>query len=112
VADDFGVPPEKLRQWNHLRGNQLTQGRVILIHPVAMEAEAQPTSRTSPVAAKSRSSNYLKPPQRRVHKVKPGETLASIAADYKTTVGQLQRSNKLASATIHPGDLLVISEPR
>ena len=114
VADDFGVPPEKLRQWNHLRGNQLTQGRVILIHPVAMEAEARPASpsRTSPVAAKSRSSNYLKPPQRRVHKVKPGETLASIAADYKTTVGQLQRSNKLASATIHPGDLLVISEPR
>jgi peptidoglycan lytic transglycosylase D len=114
VADDFGIPPEKLRQWNHLHGNQLLPGRTLLIHPAAVEAEpaqaransGQPTT----MKAKSKPANHLSPAQRRVHKVKPGETLASIAAEYNTTVVQLQRRNKLASATIHPGDRLVVSE--
>ncbi len=36
VADDFGVPPEKLRRWNHLKGNELRRGRLLVIYkPVA-----------------------------------------------------------------------------
>jgi len=114
VADDFGVPAERLRQWNHLRGNQLHAGRILIIHRA--QAEPQPvrtqasSANRSTLPAKSRSSNGLRAPERRVHKVKPGETLSSIAADYNTTVAQLQRNNKLATATIHPGDTLIISE--
>jgi len=114
VADDFGVPPEKLRQWNHLHGNLLSAGKVLIIHRAL--AEAEPTravvgpARNTTVSAKSNSGNNLHALKRRVHRVKPGETLASIAADYNTTVAQLRRSNKLASVTIHPGDVLVIGE--
>lgn len=32
VADDFGVPPEKLRRWNRLKGNQLRRGRLLVIY--------------------------------------------------------------------------------
>jgi membrane-bound lytic murein transglycosylase D len=32
VADDFSVPADKLRQWNHLRGNDLRKGRTLLIY--------------------------------------------------------------------------------
>ena len=114
VADDFGIPPERLRQWNRLHGNQLLPGRILLIHPAAVDAEPARTranaGRPATMTAKSQPANHLNPDQRRVHKVKPGETLASIAAEYNTTVGQLQRRNKLASATIHPGDRLVVSE--
>jgi len=115
VADDFGVPAEKLRQWNHLHGNQLAPGRILLIHRVVSEPEPAEANRkesvhTSPMAAKLKPSNNLSSSDRRVHKVKAGETLASIAAEYKTTVGQLQRNNKLVSATIHPGDTLIISQ--
>ena len=112
VADDFGVPPERLRQWNHLHGNQLHPGRILFIHRAL--AETRPasvragSSNGGTAAAKSRASNGLSAPHR-VHKVQPGETLSSIAAEYNTTVAQLQRNNKLASATIHPGDTLVIS---
>ncbi|HVP50926.1 MAG TPA: LysM peptidoglycan-binding domain-containing protein [Terriglobales bacterium] len=111
VADDFSVPAEKLRQWNHLHGNQLRPGRVLVIHRALAEPQAA-SARTSSarhgtMAAKSYTSNGL---GRRVHKVKPGETLSSIAAEYNTTVAQLQRNNKLASATIHPGDTLIVSE--
>jgi membrane-bound lytic murein transglycosylase D len=36
VADDFSVPPDKLRGWNRLKGNQLRAGRYLVIYkPVA-----------------------------------------------------------------------------
>ena len=114
VADDFGVPAEKLRQWNHLRGNQLQRGRVLIIHRVLAEADVAQLQASSvhrrTATANPKSSKGLGSAQRRVHRVKPGETLSSIAADYNTTVAQLQRNNKLASATIHPGDTLIVSE--
>jgi membrane-bound lytic murein transglycosylase D len=116
VADDFGVPPERLRQWNHLHGNRLHPGRILIIHRAVVEpAPARPaeaSARRGTTAVKSNSNNNLTASRRRVHRVKPGETLSSIAAEYNTTVAQLQRSNKLASATIHPGDTLIISEAR
>jgi membrane-bound lytic murein transglycosylase D len=31
VADDFGVPAEKVRQWNHLKGNSLRAGRSLTV---------------------------------------------------------------------------------
>jgi len=37
VADDFGVPPERLRRWNRLTGDQLAHGRVLVIYrPLAL----------------------------------------------------------------------------
>jgi membrane-bound lytic murein transglycosylase D len=36
VADDFGVPVQTLRKWNHLRGTRLRPGHTLLIHrPIA-----------------------------------------------------------------------------
>lgn len=32
VADDFGVSPDRLRRWNHLTGEQLAHGRVLVIY--------------------------------------------------------------------------------
>lgn len=32
VADDFGVPPEKLRRWNRLKGNDLRRGKLLVIY--------------------------------------------------------------------------------
>ncbi len=43
VADDFGVPVDSLRRWNHLKGNSLTAGRVLVIHrPVAVVRDRSP----------------------------------------------------------------------
>ncbi|MDD3652855.1 MAG: LysM domain-containing protein [Desulfotomaculaceae bacterium] len=47
-----------------------------------------------------------------VHVVKPGETLASIAATYNTTVEALARINNLSNPSlIFPGQSLLISQP-
>ena len=60
VADDFGVPPERLRRWNRLKGNELRKGRSIVIYrPVAegsKEAAAPVHHRVRHKAAKSASS--------------------------------------------------------
>ncbi len=113
VADDFGVSAERLRQWNHLHGNRLPAGRVLLIHRMVAEPQAARTSGLPPrrLAAKSKQHGHLNK-HRQVHRVRPGETLYSIAAEYNTTAAQLRRQNKLASATIHPGDTLIIGEAR
>jgi membrane-bound lytic murein transglycosylase D len=116
IADDFGVSPEKLRRWNHIQGNVLRPGRILIIRPVSADSEPvrakEGGSHSRTTAAKSNSSRNLDASHRTVHTVKPGETLYSIAAEYKTTVGKLQRENKLASATIRPGDTLVVHEVR
>src|SRR6185437_397157 len=32
VADDFGVPADRLRRWNHLKGERLPSGRMLVIY--------------------------------------------------------------------------------
>ncbi len=62
VADDFGVPAEKVRQWNHLKGNALRSGRSLTIFkpsssgaPVKRTAEAVDRSHTRTRTAKSKT---------------------------------------------------------
>jgi len=47
VADDFGVPTEKIRQWNHLRGNALRAGRSLTIFKPVAAAGPEPVSEDS-----------------------------------------------------------------
>jgi LysM repeat protein len=46
--------------------------------------------------------------QQRVHKVRRGDTLSSIASQYNTTIAALKRDNGKATANLHPGQVLVI----
>jgi len=114
VADDFGVPAQRLRRWNHLQGNKLQAGRILRIYrPVAAERlAADPvTGVLAKSTSKSKSNNGkpLETSKRRVlHKVKPGETLSSIASSYNTTVSALRRDNTHLSSNLHPGDIVVI----
>ena len=117
VADDFGVPPEKVRKWNHLKGNTLHPGRTIAIYkPVSEDVAASQASsaKNRRTASKSTKSKKLQASAkgRRVHTVKPGETLSSIASRYNTTVAALKRDNPRLSARLHPGDTVIIAEGR
>ena len=118
VADDFGVPPEKLRKWNRLKGNTLRPGQVLAIYkPLSgdtVEHAPGASKGTSRTASKSSKSKQLQASAKggRVHTVKPGETLSSIASRYNTTVAALKRDNPRLSATLHPGDTVVIAASR
>ncbi|HXZ78514.1 MAG TPA: LysM peptidoglycan-binding domain-containing protein [Terriglobales bacterium] len=115
VADDFGVAVERLRRWNHLKSNHLQAGKTLRIYrPVGTRevAEARPKPNTN-----SKSSSKLQSASEHDavvvrHRVKAGETLASIASKYEVTVSDLRRSNAHLSNNIHPGDVLVVKIER
>jgi membrane-bound lytic murein transglycosylase D len=126
VADDYGVPADKIRRWNHIRGNSLTAGRSILIYkPLAdsgapemaksSNAKGTPksskghTSASSAATGKSSKKSTLEAEKRR-HTVKKGETLSSIAEHYGTTVEALKRDNRSMARNLKPGQVLVISK--
>jgi membrane-bound lytic murein transglycosylase D len=64
VADDFGVPAEKVRQWNRLKGNALRAGRSLTIFkPAAATARTAETgspshSRTTASSAKPQHATH------------------------------------------------------
>jgi membrane-bound lytic murein transglycosylase D len=113
VAENFALPVKMVRNWNRLKSNSLAGRKVLYLHlPVT------PTSGDTKVAS-SRSSKIHKNTASTKnsqsaavqHKVKPGETLYSIANTYNTTVAALQRSNR-NTATLHPGMILVVHDSR
>ncbi len=135
IADDFGVPAERLRKWNHLRGNSVKAGRVLRIYrPTGDTREEASTHRSirdrgkkttvagsrertsgdrekaSDDVDKSRRSSNLQAVSSKTvrHKVKRGETLTSIANSYNTSVAQLKKDNKLEADNVKAGQVLLI----
>ncbi len=122
IADDFQVPVDKLRKWNHLRGNTVAVGRTLTIHkPVAEGSGPQVASAgDDPVPAKSGKSKKGKATAKSTsksaaaketatyHKVKKGETLSGIAESYNTTVADLKKNNANVAANLRAGEVLVI----
>jgi LysM repeat protein len=113
VADDFDVPVEKLRKWNHLRGSALTPGRSLVIYkPVAGDATEvasdEGSGSKSKTASPTKKSAAKTSAEAKYHKVKKGETLSSIASSYNTTVAALRRDNGKMAANLRAGDVLVV----
>jgi len=72
VAEDFGVPPEKVRSWNRLKGNQLHFGKVLLIYKPVDSTDPSPsgakhhkkkstTKHVAKTASKSQPAKTRKP---------------------------------------------------
>jgi membrane-bound lytic murein transglycosylase D len=116
VADDFGVPPEKVRKWNHLKGNSLRAGRGLLIYKPVAGGRVEPDVVAKSGGAKKKAGKSSKTVAKassegkKTHTVKEGETLTSIASRYNTTVAALHKYNRRASENLHPGDVLVVKE--
>jgi membrane-bound lytic murein transglycosylase D len=113
IADDFEVPVDKLRKWNHLRGTTVAPGRMLLIYkPVAggSSEEASSERGSAPVKTGNSTSGSKSSSQNAAtyYKVKKGETLSSIAESHHTSVAALKRDNPRLAATLRAGEVLVI----
>ncbi len=138
VAENFGVSAKMVRTWNHLKSSSLAGRKILYLHlPVTPGArETQVASRNSksnklpktksrtcrdgacPVSAASPAHHHsgtqaaaASHPAVTHHKVKPGETLYSIANSYNTTVTALKHDNRNI-AELRPGMILIVHEPR
>jgi len=126
VAENFGVSAKMVRSWNHLKGSSLAGRKVLYVHlpvtPGAGSAQvaskgssgarhhaATPAGAAAKTTAKAASSTGSSGVVR--HKVKPGETLYSIANSYNTTVNALKHDNR-DIAVLRPGMILVVHNPR
>ena len=72
VAEDFGVPPERLRRWNKLKGNELRKGRLLTVYkplapgepdktPIRKRAKKTGHSPAKPKTGTAAASNAKKP---------------------------------------------------
>jgi|HubBroStandDraft_6_1064221.scaffolds.fasta_scaffold00378_10 membrane-bound lytic murein transglycosylase D len=114
IADRFDVTVPELKRWNHMQGEHVARGMRLKIY-----AGGEPSG---PSHSKSRSAQNAAPPAVRnvsskdpdkselqQHKVQPGETLYSIAHNFKTTVSALKQSNPfLSGRSLEAGDVLTV----
>jgi membrane-bound lytic murein transglycosylase D len=116
VAEDFGVPVGQLRRWNpRAARGRLRAGTVLYLHRPLAPGEHQVASRRKQAKYKHNSklqaSKSASGSKKIVHhKVRPGETLYSIANRYNTTVAALRRTNGKVAANLRAGDVLVIQQ--
>jgi membrane-bound lytic murein transglycosylase D len=112
IADRYDVTVEDLRRWNHLRGSAAPRGLSLRIYAGGVEtapaaAPRQKSAESAPAPAPHVEN--VKSSQGTQHRVKPGETLYSIARTYGTTVAALRESNSfLSGRSLQAGDVLVI----
>lgn len=105
IARQYGTTVDALKRANQLRDDRIAVGRQLRI-PGASVAAA-PVQLPRPGLFDVRRSSV---PDDEVHVVMPGETLFSIAARYGTTAGHLLELNRLTTAPLAPGTLLVLPE--
>lgn len=113
IASRFNVSVGELQRWNHLRGSRAPRGRTLRIYESTYPGETPARSVTSSHAARGRVQATVEKTSHQEsagHRVRPGETLWSIARTYGTTVSALKQENPfLASRELKAGDRLSVA---
>jgi membrane-bound lytic murein transglycosylase D len=108
IAKEYDVTVGELRKWNKLLANaKLRPGRVLIVQP----AETGNSGSLSLDSGKSIVSRNAAGASRRqvVHRVKKGDTLYTIATNYKTTIDSIRDWNKLSeNDSLRVGERLTI----
>jgi len=115
IADRFDVTVEQLKLWNHIAGKGVPRGARLRIYAGGPAGAAPPAKakaksvENASAAVHEVSSREAQKPETLEHRVKPGETLYSIARAHQTTVSSLRQWNPfLADRGLQVGDLLTI----
>jgi membrane-bound lytic murein transglycosylase D len=107
VADNLGISPVTIRRWNRLKGDSLAGRKTLYVHLPVSPAAGASSSVASSKPRKSSNLTTVKSGAPLHHKVKPGETLYSIANNYGTSVDAIKQTNSHL-ATLRPGMVLII----
>jgi membrane-bound lytic murein transglycosylase D len=115
IAEQFSVTVDELRRWNGIRGREVPRGTTLKVYPGGRPPAADRASanrsgaKAAPAKASRQETQALGPAVARMHKVRPGETLWSIARAYQTTVEALRAANQfLFHRQLQVGDQLTI----
>lgn len=97
IAKKYGITVSNLKKWNNLKSNTVHPGQKLKIHSSGSVSKSTSSSKTSSSSPK-------------IHTVKRGETLSSIAKKYNCTVADLKKWNNLKSNTVKVGQKLKIKK--
>ena len=99
IARKYHVSVKSLKNWNNLRKDNIYVGQKLTIY-----------SSGGPMATSSNNSKAVGSTSPKYHTVKAGETLASIAKKYNTTISNLKKWNNLKSDKIQVKQKLRVSK--
>lgn len=114
IADRFDVTVAELKRWNRIAGHHMARGMRLRIYSGSGDTAATSRAPSKPVrssgsAVRNVSTHASEKSDALEHRVKPGETLYSIAREYGTTVSALRESNPfLSGRPLEPGDVLTV----
>jgi membrane-bound lytic murein transglycosylase D len=114
IAERYDVTVAQLKRWNNIHGASVARGARLRIYaggdPVtSSRGKAKSAQATSSAPAVENVSTGDTQKASLQHRVKPGETLYSIARAYRTTVSALRASNPfLEDRQLEAGDVLTI----
>lgn len=117
IARQYDVNVTDLKRWNGIRGSTVRRGAVLKIYPgrrltAASQRASRPRAGDSRANGSDPGADAPAADGSVTHRVKPGETLWSIARAYRTTVEALRSANQfLISRQLKAGDMLVILVP-
>lgn len=107
IARQFNVSVNDLKKWNNLRTNKIVAGRTLIIHSdfnnetnVNLASASTKDVKVSTVTKKSQNV--------KIHKVKEGESLWTIARLYKVLVSDIISWNNLKNERLKIGQVLKI----
>ena len=121
IAARFNTTPDRIAQMNRLTTSEVQVGQVILVPrnsggstneaPVAdvvVAAAQQPVPEASVVKVSTQPKKASAAPTARKHKVRKGETLASIAARYGRSIADVKKANNMRGSTLIAGQVIRI----
>ena len=108
LANRYNTSIVELREANQLNGDLLRVGQQLRIPSVdAIPADPLLTERYAELAS---LQEQLLPRRRHMHQVRPGESLWTIARQYRVGIQDIQRWNNLGQSTlIRPGQQLAVT---
>ncbi len=111
IADRFDVTVAQIRRWNHISGPHVRRGTRLRIYAGGAPSEPARARSAQNSRARVESVSAHRAPAPEAHRVKPGETLYSIARAHQTTVSALRQANPfLAERSLQAGDVLAIQQ--
>ncbi|MBK9576068.1 MAG: LysM peptidoglycan-binding domain-containing protein [Fibrobacterota bacterium] len=108
IASRYGVSVADLKRWNKISGKRVWPGRALIVYgdypgaPLTQAKEPPLAKRGEGIPARSKQA---------VHKVRRGETLASIALRYGVSRDNLAQWNGESAEKLKAGKLLWVSAP-
>jgi len=108
IAARYGVSVADIKRWNKIRGRKVRGGRTLVIWGDCPAGSG--VALAEPPLAK-RGEGIPEPSHQLSHKIRRGESLASIARVYDVSTEDLKDWNGLSGARLRPGHRIWVSAP-